>query len=153
MSDPIFKSIFGDQWDALPLVFKKHYANRPFTSDYVTVEGVLDVYCAGPIKWFAPLFRFLKGIPPCNEKNVPVTVKFRSCKDTRFFYFNRYFDFKKHKPYRFCSRMFQVEDNIVAEIMPFRVGWRIRYLFEDEAVLLKHYGYVLYIFGCFIPYR
>lgn len=42
MSEPIFKSIFGESWDFLSPVMKKHYANRPYTDDVTVVEGTLD---------------------------------------------------------------------------------------------------------------
>jgi len=32
-----------------------------------------------------------------------------------------------------------------------RLGWRMSYGWEDERVKLKHKGYVLYVFGYFIP--
>lgn len=151
MNEPIFKSIFGNTWDELPSVMHKHYANRPYTRDKATVEGVLDVMCAGPIKLFAPLFWLLGGIPPHNEKNVPVTVHFESEPETRAFQFNRLFHFKTRKPYSFHSSMNQVKGNEVIEIMRFGLGWRMNYLWEDGKVILRHKGYVCSLFGHFFP--
>lgn len=148
---PIFKDIFGEDWNDLPPVMHKHYANRPYTNDVTMVEGVLDVMCAGPIKLLAPLFWLMRGIPPHNEKNVPVVVSFESDKNTRSFHFNRIFHFKKRKAYSFKSRMTQVGDNDVIEIMRSGFGWRMSYVWEDERVKLKHRGYVFNLFGCFIP--
>ncbi len=149
--DPIFKSIFGDDWDKLPPVMHKHYANRPFTSDITKVDGTLDVKCAGPIKALSWLFWLMQGIPPHSETEVPVTVNFESDKETKFFYFNRIFNFKTRKAYNFKSRMIQTTGNEVIEIMRSRIGWRMNYEWEDEKVKLKHKGYVLYVFGHFIP--
>ena len=148
---PIFKTIFGDNWEKLPPVMHKHYANRPFSEDITTVEGRLDVFCAGPIKWFSLFFWLLRGVPPCSEKDVPVTVHFESDRRSRFFHFNRTFHFKSRKPYHFRSRMIQVEESEVIEVMWSRLGWRMNYAWEDERVKLKHKGYVLYLFGRFIP--
>ena len=47
--------------------------------------------------------------------------------------------------------MIQTNNNEVVEIMPFRLGWRMSYLWEGGRVKLKHKGYVLCFFGCFIP--
>ncbi len=150
-NEPIFKSIFGKDWDQLPPVMHKHYANRPYSNDVTIVEGTLDVMCAGPIKILAFLFWLMRGIPPYNEKNVPVTVSFGSDGNSKFFHFNRVFHFKTRKPYCFKSRMIQVKDNEVIEVMSSRLGWRMNYVWEDERIKLKHKGYVLYLLGQFIP--
>ena len=151
MSDPIFKSIFGKSWDELPPVMRKRYANRPYTQDKVTVEGILEVSCAGPIKLFAPLFWLLGGIPPHNEKDVPVTVRFQSEPDTKVFQFNRLFHFKTRKPCSFHSSMVQTKGNEVIEIMRFGPGWRMNYLWEDGKAILQHKGYVFSLLGHYIP--
>lgn len=150
-SEPTFKSVFGEAWDDLPPVMHKHYANHPYTDDITTVEGILDVMCAGPIKLFAPLFWLMGGVPPHNEKNVPVTVHFESNKESKEFRFNRVFHFKQRGAYSFQSRMIQTTGNEIIEIMRFGLGWRMNYCWEDNCVKLKHKGYVLTLFGHFIP--
>ena len=107
--------------------------------------------CAGPIKMLSWLFWLLKGIPPHTEESVPVTVHFESDKYSRFFHFNRVFNFRTRKPYHFKSRMIQTEGCEVIEIMRSRLGWRMNYLWEGERVKLKHKGYVIYLMGFFIP--
>jgi|AntRauTorcE11897_2_1112592.scaffolds.fasta_scaffold00112_9 hypothetical protein len=151
MTEPIFKNIFAEDWDILPPVIKKHYANRPYSSDIVIIKGTLDVMCKGPVKWLSPLLWMMRGIPPHNEQNVPVTVTFRSEPESKAFVFDRDFDFKTRKPYHFKSHMLQVEGNEVVEIMPFGIGWRMNYLWQDNKVILKHKGYVLHLFGHFMP--
>lgn len=151
MSEPIFKSIFGKSWDALPTVMQKHYANRPYTDDVTIVEGTLDVMCKRPLLWMAPLMKLMGQIPAHNEKNVPVTVCFQSDKASQAFHFNRTFNFKDAKPYSFRSRMLQIRDNEVIEIMRFGLGWKMLYLWDAEKVILKHRGYALHLFGFFIP--
>ncbi len=47
--------------------------------------------------------------------------------------------------------MIQVENNEVVEIMRSGFGWRMRYIWQDGRVKLKHRGYIFNIFGCFIP--
>jgi hypothetical protein len=150
-NEPIFKSIFGASWDDLPPVMRKHYANRPYTQDKNTVEGVLDVQCAGPIKTFAPLFWLMGGVPPHTEQNVPVTVHFESDENSKFFTFNRIFHFKTRKAYRFKSRMMQIKGNEVVEIMRFGIAWKMQYLWENGKVVLRHKGYALAIAGHLIP--
>lgn len=150
--EPIFKSVFGADWDNLPPVLQKHYANRPYTQDIVTFGGMLDVECSGPIKTLAPLLWLTGGIPPQNEKNVQVTVCFRSDEHSKSFHFDRVFHFKnRKKPYRFKSRMMQIKGREVVEIMRFGIAWCMEYLWEDGKVVLRHKGYALAALGHLIP--
>lgn len=150
-NEPIFKSIFGEQWASLPPVMKKHYSNRPYTQDISTVTGHLDVSCKPPLLWLSPLMKLLGQIPTHNEKNVPVTVHFESDLNSKSFHFNRMFTFTKSAPYAFQSRMLQVKDNEVIEIMKFGLGWKMLYNWDGEKVILTHKGYALNFFGHFIP--
>lgn len=149
--EPTFKSIFGKDWDSLPPVMKKHYANHPYSTEVNSVEGTLDVFCKPPLLWLSPLMRLLGQIPTFNEKDVPVTVRFKSDLNTKAFHFNRNFQFPGRKPYVFNSRMLQVKDNEVIEIMRFGLGWRMKYCWDGEKVILAHKGYVLQLFGHLIP--
>lgn len=151
MSEPIFKSIFGESWDSLPPVMHKHYANRPYTDDEVVVEGRLDVMCKPPLKWLSPLMALMGQIPARNEASVPVSVRFKSDKNSKAFHFVRSFHFKNSKPYIFHSRMMQIKGNEVIEVMRFGLGWKMLYLWDGEKVVLQHRGYALYLFGHFIP--
>jgi hypothetical protein len=148
---PIFKSIFGETWESLPPVMKKHYANRPYMDDITVVEGTLDVTCKAPLVWFSPLMKLMGQIPTYNEQNVPVTVRFQSDKSSKAFHFNRIFNFKDTKPYTFQSRMLQIKDNEVIEIMRFGLGWKMLYVWDGQKVVLQHQGYALQLFGYFIP--
>ncbi len=150
---PIFESIFGDSWSELPPAIRKHYANRPYSDDTVTVVGNLDVMSAGIFKLLSPLMKLMGQIPVHNEKNVPVTVHFQSDSDinTEAYHFNRVFTFKNSKPYAFQSRMIQIKNNEVVEIMRFGFCWKMLYLWDGQKVVLKHRGYALHLFGYFIP--
>lgn len=148
---PIFKNIFGGDWEKLPPVMHKHYANRPYSDDVSVCEGTLDVMCKAPLTWMAPLMMALGQVPAHNENDVAVTVRFQSDKDSRAFHFKRTFQFKKRKPYAFHSRMIQIRDNEVIEVMRFRIGWKMLYLWDGHKVVLQHRGYALYIGGLFLP--
>lgn len=150
-NEPIFKSIFGDAWNELPLVMKRHYSNRPYTQDLTTVNGVLDVICKPPLLYMSPLMKLLGQIPTFNETNVPVTVHFQSDLNSKSFYFNRIFHFANAKPYRFKSRMLQIKDDEVIEIMRFGLGWKLQYAWDGKKVILSHRGYALNLFGHLIP--
>ncbi|MGH1377733.1 MAG: DUF4166 domain-containing protein [Alphaproteobacteria bacterium] len=150
-NETIFKSIFGNDWDDLPSVMKKHYANHPYSCDVTTVQGTLDVFCKPPLLWLSPLMRSLGQIPTFNENNVPVTVRFESDLNSKSFHFNRSFNFSNRKPYVFHSRMIQLKDNEVIEIMRFGLGWKMQYSWDGEKITLSHKGYAIQIFGHIIP--
>ena len=149
--EPIFKSIFGDTWDALPPALQKHYANRPYCEDVTVAAGKLDVMSKQPFSLLAPLLKILGQIPARNETNVPVTVQFKSDLETKSFWFVRRFHFKDERPYIFHSRMLQIKDNEVIEVMRFGFSWKLSYSWDGEKVLLQHRGYALNLFGHFIP--
>jgi hypothetical protein len=150
-NEPIFKAIFGESWDDLPPVLKKHYSNRPYTQDETLVKGELDVICKPPLKWLSPLMKLLGQIPTYNETNVSVTVHFQSDLNTKAFHFNRIFNFSKGKPYKFQSRMIQIKGDEVIEIMRFGLGWKMSYSWDGEKVVLSHRGYALSLFGHLVP--
>ncbi|MGB1800165.1 MAG: DUF4166 domain-containing protein [Gammaproteobacteria bacterium] len=150
-SKPIFSSVFGKEWDSLPTVFKKHYANRPYTEDETVVSGALDVMSKAPLTWVSPIMELLGQIPIRNENDVPVTVRFQSDRNTKAFSFNRTFNFKDARPYTFYSRMLQISNDEVIELMRFGFGWKMRYSWNGEKVILSHRGYAIQLFGYFIP--
>ena len=151
MTDPIFKTIFGENWKNLPPVMRKHYANHPFSNDVHKVIGTLDVTCNAPLKWIAPLMRLMGQIPARNGRNVPVEVEFRSDQTSAAFHFVRTFKFENGTPYIFHSRMKQIQDNQVVEIMPFGLCWKLTYHWENGKVILRHNGYALQLFGKLVP--
>lgn len=148
---PIFQSIFGAQWDALPPVMKKHYANRPYHHDQVVVEGHMDVEFRSLLRGLRPFYRLLGTVPIVSAQNVPVRVQFDSDPNTRAFHFNRTFFLPSGRPYRFCTRMLQLSGNELVEIMRFGVCWCLRYEWDGQKVRLRHRGYALHWFGHFIP--
>ena len=149
--DPIFKLVFGKDWDQLPPVFHKHYANRPGCDDHVVVEGYLNVSCAGPIRRLGWLFWLMGSIPPINEKNVPVTVHFTSEKNSARYRFERIFHFRNRPPYHFNSYMEQICDNKVIEITGGNMGWCTHFCWENNKIVMRHAGYVIRIMGYYIP--
>lgn len=148
---PIFKSVFGQSWQELPAVMKKRYANCPYTQEQIRAKGTLDVSCEPPLLWLSPLMKLLGQIPTYNEGHVPVTVHFQSDQNSKSFHVIRIFNFRKGKPYKFQSRMLQLKNNEVIEMMRFGLGWKMQYSWDGEKVVMAHKGYVLQLFGHFIP--
>ncbi|MBN8535249.1 MAG: DUF4166 domain-containing protein [Rhizobiales bacterium] len=148
---PIFRGIFGADWDRLLPVFRQHYANRPFSHDVVVVEGVMDVELSWLARLFAPLMRFSGALVPVAGRDIPVTVTFRSDPDSPSFAFDREFRFPGRKPYHFRSVMLPAGGNEVIEWMAIGFGWRAAFSYGEGQVRLEHRGYALRWFGKAIP--
>lgn len=148
--EPIFKSVFGKNWDSLPEVMRKHYILRPCSNDVVTIEGKMDITATGTMQYFAPIFKLFKILAPVG-KNIPVTVYLRSDKDSSKFHFDRQFHYPDNQTYVFRSYMLPMKDNIVVETMFMGVGWRTAYETEGNKVYLRDRGFVWKIFGKIIP--
>lgn len=147
---PIFKDIFGAEWESLPPVMKKHYANRAYHDDKVTTEGVMKVESSVLGRLLTPFFRLAGTLVPYEGDNIPAMVHFISTANSDVFQFDRTFHFPD-KPYRFHSRMKPVGGNELVEFMRFHLGWRMAYAWNGEKVILTHRGYVLDLFGFLLP--
>lgn len=147
----IFKDVFGNDWNRLPKVMKQHYANRAFTKDRVTVEGVMDVELSLVAKVLAPLMSAFGILTPYGGKAVPVTVHFDSSLNDNTFSFNRIFRFEGKKAFHFISRMTPQFGNEIVEFMKCGIGWHCEYLYDGKKVILKHKGYKIKLFGKILP--
>lgn len=150
-SEPIFQSIFGKSWDDLPPAFKKHYANRPYSNDVVTLDGIMDIKLSKLTRMMKPLFRLFGTLVPYEGENIPTVVHSKSEPDSDNYILERIFNFPGQKPYIFRSAFVPIEGNDVVEIMKFGIGWRCYYTYEGGKVLLTHKGYSWRIFGLLIP--
>lgn len=145
--EPIFKAVFGDDWDRLPKVMHDHYAVRPWSNDTVIVKGALDV----TVSPFMGLLSRLSGLLVSRSgKDVPVTVIFRSGEDSADFSFDRIFHYPDGDRH-FRSRMAPIGGNELVEFMGFGIGWKVAYGWDGTKVTLSHRGYVWRILGMDVP--
>lgn len=144
---PIFQSVFAEQWPSLPPVMHTHYANRPYSTDVITVTGLMEVKFSPLIKLLSPVLRLFGSLVPYEGKDIPVTVHFRSEPNSAAFCLERRFHFPDKKPYLFYSKMIQIKDNVLIEYMKHGLGWKHRYSFVNNKVLLRHCAYVWRLFG------
>lgn len=149
--EPIFKEIFSDDWDKLPIVMKKHYANRPFSDDVNICQGVMDIEFNWLGKLCTPLFKLFGTLIPYQGKGIKAVVKCGSSKIDNSFSFDRSLYFPNKKPFYFRSKMVPLRNNELIEFMKFGIGWHMKYEYEDNLVKLKHIGYVINIFGLRMP--
>lgn len=147
MKQPIFKSIFGENWHELPTVMKKHYANRSYCDDISEASGTMKI--DGSLIWnlCSPISRIFGILVPYTGENIEVIVKFRSSVENNHFVFDRTFYFPNKKPYKFYSTLIPQENGEVVEIMNLGLGWKCEYCWQEGRVLLRHKGYVLKLFG------
>lgn len=150
-NEPIFKSIYDEQWNDLPPVLLKHYANRPYSNDVVTVEGILQVKLSLFARLLSPVFRITGALVPYSGENIPVTVHFRSEPDSTTYIFDRTFHFPGRSPYRFRSRIIPIGGDEAIELMPIGIGWHARHYFNGEKTIMEHRGFKIKLFGKFIP--
>ena len=146
-NEPIFKAIFGSDWNALPKVIRNHYAIRPYSEDRVIVKGTLDI----EISPFMRVMSRLSGMLVSKSgAGVPVTVTFTSGHDSCAFSFDRVFHYASGNEH-FHSRMEHIGGDELVEFMRFGIGWKMAYGWDGEKVTLSHRGYVWRIFGALIP--
>ena len=153
MSDlqPIFQSIFNADWQNLPPVMHKHYANRPYSDDVVTVSGKMDVEFGWLVRLMSPLLRVFGALVPYQGNNIPVTVHFRSRHDSNLYCLDRTFNFPNKEPYVFFSKLTPINIDIVVELMKYGIGWKHRFYWNGEKVILEHRGYVWKLSGMTVP--
>ncbi len=148
---PTFAPVFGDAWADMPEAMKKHYANRPFCRDRITVEGRLTIRMGQLMRVLAPVMGLLGMLTPCDGEDIACTVHFLSEPDSNAFVFERWFAFPGRKPYRFRSRLVPKHGAEVIEYMACGIGWRCTYSYEGGQVRLRHLGYVWRLLGADIP--
>ena len=144
--EPIFKSIFGAHWDLLPAVMHKHYANRPFSTDRVTVKGALTIRLSWYYKLLSPILKLTHTLVSADGDNVPTIVNFLSEPTSNAFCFDRHVEIAG-APLRFFSRMVPAGGNEMIEHTGSGLAWHCRFAFDGKRVLLQHLGYVTHLFG------
>ena len=148
---PLFQAIFGKQWVNLPPALKRHYQPQAYGDEAITFKGKMDIQCQGPMKWLAPALWLLRGIPPKTEKQIPVKVSFISQTNEPALQFDRQFNFKNKKPYRFQSKLYPQNDGNVAEVMKYGITWKMKLYWDQDRIKMEHQGYALKWFGHLIP--
>ena len=150
--EAIFKQILGSQWDELGIVIKEHYFLKPYSDDYICVQGEMDeIHHSLIAKLLIPFGLLFGAIVPYNRKNVPIDVHYNSKPDSSTLYWDRVFKLTPTKHFHFKSRMEQQVGNEVIEFVRFGIGLRLLVTVENRAIIFRDNGYVWKIFGINIP--
>ena len=150
-SQPIFQSVFGAEWQNMPRVMHRHYANHSHSYGHSAVEGSLTVTLSPAAKLLAPLFKLTGTLVPYAGQNIPVTVDFSSNPRNNHFGFDRVFYFPGLKPYRFRSTIIPAKGSETHELMRFGLVWRADYLWQDGKVQMRHKGYAIKVLNWLLP--
>ena len=149
--NPIFKSVFGESWDMLPKILRKHYAIRPYSNDNIKLEGVMNIKLSKLTKLIRPLLIFFGALVPYEGKNISTIVYAKSDPDKDSFIFERHFKISKNNIYISSSTFLKLRNNEVLEMMRFGIGWVSYYSYKNKKIILSHKGYAWRIFKFTIP--
>lgn len=147
----IFRSIFGQDWESLPPVMHRHYANRPFCNDVVIARGTMDVSMCLLMRLMSPMLRLAGTLFPWQARDIPVTVRFLSHPESAAYSLERTFRAPDRPPFVFYSSMEHQGQDIVVEFMKFGVGWKHRFYYDGDRIVLAHRGYVWRVAGLLLP--
>lgn len=152
-SEPVFKSLFGNDWQKLPRVFHRHYACRAGTIDTAACEGVMEIRMSWLGRILAPLFYLSGTLVPYAGKDIRATVRFESAlkNGKHGMIFDRVFYFAGKRPYRFRSVMLPAGGNEMIEHTRLGLGWRAAFVWTGDKIEMRHRGYTLNIFGTSLP--
>lgn len=146
----IFQKIFGEKWQLLPTVFKRHYAIRENSDDKIVAKGTISVDFSWLISLFRPIIASLHILPIKRAKDIPITVIFSCQNNPTAFCFNRIF-YYSDKPFTFNSKQIPIGGNKIIEItMGSILGWKCSYDYINNEVVLKHHAYVMKLFSWYV---
>lgn len=149
---PVFKSVLGAGFADLGDIVQRHYFLRPYSTDRMSVSGVMhEVYSSPFARLIIPLTRLFGSLVPYRGTDVPVTVHYSARPDADTVHWDRVFDFPGRKPFHFRSYMQPAGDNQVIEYVRFGVGLHLAVTAEDGALVFRDAGYVWRLFGHVIP--
>jgi len=149
---PIFKPVFGADWDKLPAVIKKHYANRPYSNDVTRAKGKMTITFSPIMKMMAPMLSFFKIFAPAPGKDISVEVDYLSSpQDARFVFDRRFYYPQLAKPFEFKTTLWHIKDNVIVDTLRFGVGLKFIYQFDGTKIKFIHNGYVLVLGKLRIP--
>lgn len=79
------------------------------------------------------------------------TVQFVSQEQSKKITMHRIFHYSDRLPYHFISQMVHVKDNVLIEMMRFRLAAKLIYTFKDNQIIMSYGGYVFCLGKKLIP--
>lgn len=152
MHEPIFKTVLATEWTKLGNIVRRHYSLKPYSEDYVRVDGVMEeIHHSLLAKLLIPFGLLFGAIVPYRAKNVPISVHYTSCTNDTNLYWDRVFQLRPNKHFHFKSYMQHTSGNEVIEYVRFGVGMRLLVTVDDGALVFRDAGYIWKVFGFILP--
>tara|TARA_R110002110_G_scaffold415800_1_gene656288 strand:+ start:44746 stop:45738 length:993 start_codon:yes stop_codon:yes gene_type:complete len=148
---PLFRRVFRAQWDSMPVIFHKRYANRSYHTESVILNGTMNIYLSKYYKLISPFLRFSGALVPFAGTNIPVTITLSSTEDSESVMMDRVFHYPEGKPYHFKSKIIVTSKLDVLEIMKYGLGIRLAYKYQHQNIHLNYKGYIWRFMGLNIP--
>lgn len=149
---PIFQSVFGDDWNRIPNVIRTHYGLRPGSGETIRVTGTMDVDYRLAFLPLIPIFRLLHIMVPYKGTAIPVNITMTDSPSRKALYLERYFTIPgRRKPYRFDSAMTPIGNGEILDVMTLGICARMRYAYENGKVVIHHRRFGWNIGKIFIP--
>lgn len=139
--DVIFKEVFGKDWQELPLVLQKHYANRAYSDDAVVMQGTMTIERNWFAKLLSPILYVIGALVPYDVRDIKTIVTARSRSNHIDYILDRHFQLPHGKIYQFKSNLVWQGGNEMIEFMRFGIGWRCAFIWDGTKVQLQHKGY------------
>jgi len=146
-----FDAVFGNEWNAMPALLKKRYGDKVDEGVSIQLQGIMTIYLSRLLVILSPCMRLLGVLAPYKASNIPVTVKLQKQGNTNVIKMLRTFYFSKKSPYRFNSQLIPMSSHQVIELMRSNIGVRMHYSYTNNKIIMKHSGYIWFIFGKYIP--
>lgn len=147
-SQMLGQMIFSNDFNHLPLVFKKHYSNKSFSADAIATEGIMNVEF---IKWLRPVLRLVKILPTSAGCNIPVLVDFVSNANSNLIAMDRTFKFPEHA-YHLNTKIGAIKRNKIIEFIRFGFGIQMDCHYDgNNKIIIKYQHYVLKLFSMLLP--
>lgn len=147
---PSFKTIFGDNWNSLPLIMRKRYAICANNLDIIKLEGKMKINFTFIMSLFNPLLKLFKILVPTKGIDVPATVTYSGEVHSNTIFMERIFYFPDQSPYYFRSHIEPLQNNEIIEYTSLNFGVKMTCKIDGNKIIFQYKGYVIKIFNTVI---
>jgi hypothetical protein len=106
---PIFQPVFDANWSKMSTILAKHYANRPFSKDMVTMKGEMNIKMSPLMKLASPIYRLFGSLVPYTGDNIKTTVFAKSELNSNKYIMERHFHFPGKEEFVFRSALLPIK--------------------------------------------
>ncbi|AFB21170.1 DUF4166 domain-containing protein [Rickettsia canadensis] len=137
--------------EKLPIILQKRYNIKPYSNNKITLEGKMNITISKIFQCFSLFCRAVWDLTSYPDNNIPVAVILTSDKTSPIILMHRIFYYKNRAAYHFYSKMILIKDNIILELIRFRIAIKLLYHLENNKIIMDYGRYVLYLGKSLIP--